>query len=215
MIIKKEQTGLVLDRQGLSRTHRALVARVFLKAVGLLSDKSDTYSVHIRSFFKIIDGKSVNSSLNLPGGLKVRREYDHVIISTGPLKITKPFDKTVNVPGITRLGEHALRATILNKPPKTFAGDDKIAYFDYAAINEPLNLRSIEPGDRMTPFGMKGSKKLKEILIEKKIPRGRRPEIPLLCSAKDILWAVGVKHSELFRVKRNTKQVLKLEYVEG
>ncbi len=214
VILKKGQTGLVLDRQGLTRIHRALAARVFLNAIALLNNKSNAYSVHIRSFLKILDGKSAGSSVTLPGGLKVSREYDYVIMSTRPPKKIKPFDKTVNVPGITRLGRHVLRATILNKLPRTCSGNDKIAYFDYTAIKGPLKLRSIRPGDRMTPFGMKGTKKLKEILIEKKIPRGRRPEIPLLCYEKDILWAVSVRRSGLFRVKSDAKRILKLEYLE-
>jgi tRNA(Ile)-lysidine synthase len=214
MIIKKGQAGLVLDRQGLTKIHKSLAARVFLKAVALLRDKSDTYSVHVKSFLRILNGKSVSSSVSLPGGLKVRREYDKVIILTRPLTKVKPFDRTVNVPGITRLGEHVLKATILNRPPGNFACNDNMAYFDYTAIKGPLNLRSIMPGDRMTPFGMKGSKKLKEILIEKKIPRVSRPEIPLLCHEKDILWAVCVRRSELLRVKRGTKKILKIEYMK-
>ncbi len=216
IIIKKRKTALVLDRVKLTKLHKAIAARVFLSAYEILNKRSHAYNVHIRSFLNIVTGKSASSSISLPDGLRVIREYDRVIISTQLPKEIKPFDKTVNVPGITKLRGtgYELKATILDKPPGTFSDDGKIAYFDYTAIKGPISVRTMKPGDRMTPFGMKGSKKLKEILIEKKIPRLQRAEVPLLYSGKNILWAVCVRQSELFKVERNTKKILKIEYTK-
>ncbi len=215
VILKRGRKDLILNRIRLTELHRALTARVFLNSIKILSKESNTYNVHVESFLNIVSGKSVSSSLSLHDGLRVVREYDSIRITTQPLKEPKPFIKTVNVPGTTRLAGtgHKLVATILDRPFRAFADDCKTAYFDYAAVKKPMYVRSIRPGDRMIPFGVGGTKKLKEIFIEKKIPRFIRAEIPLLCHGDDILWAVCVRRSELLKVKKDTARILKIECV--
>ena len=57
---------------------------------------------------------------------------------------------------------------------------------------------------------MKGSKKLKDIFIDLKIPREDRNSIPILCFDDEISWIVGYKTSQLFKVTKDTKKILKI-----
>jgi tRNA(Ile)-lysidine synthetase-like protein len=82
------------------------------------------------------------------------------------------------------------------------------AFFDREAIAPPLVLRSPEPGDRMRPFGMTGSKKLSDIFIDKKIPAGERPTSLVIADAHDILWLVGVATSEKCRIRNETRKIV-------
>ncbi len=213
VIIKKGKKTLVLDRTSLIELSGAIASRIFLNSIEILKGKSETYSVHVKSFFKIIKGESPGASIKLPGGVRVLREYDRIIISTEKAKELKYFYGTLNVPGITRLKGtgYVFKSEILKKAPKTFAGDVNTAYFDYAAINAPINIRPMKPGDRITPFGMRGSKKLKEIFIEKKVPKARRAGVPVFSSGGNVLWAAGLRQSGLFKVEKTTKQILKIE----
>ncbi|MCC3377825.1 tRNA lysidine(34) synthetase TilS, partial [Cohnella sp. REN36] len=53
-------------------------------------------------------------------------------------------------------------------------------------------------GDRIQPLGMLGTKKVKDVLIDKKIPRDKRDRIPLLTDDEHILWIPGVKRSSWY-----------------
>ena len=65
--------------------------------------------------------------------------------------------------------------------------------FDAAGICFPLTLRSPRPGDRFRPAGAGGSKKLKDFLIDAKLPREERRHLLLVASEEEILWLVGLR----------------------
>jgi tRNA(Ile)-lysidine synthase len=64
------------------------------------------------------------------------------------------------------------------------------------ALAFPLEVRSRRPGDRFHPSHGPGSRKLKRFLIDEGVARDRRDQLPLLCSAGEILWVVGVRAGE-------------------
>ncbi|MBI5042767.1 MAG: tRNA lysidine(34) synthetase TilS, partial [Nitrospirae bacterium] len=69
-------------------------------------------------------------------------------------------------------------------------------------------------GDYFYPAGMKGRKKLKEFLIDHKIPRADRDKIPILIDKNnDILWIMGLRMDERFRAKEDTKRRLVVRIV--
>ena len=69
------------------------------------------------------------------------------------------------------------------------------------ALLKNAELRTRRPGDRITPFGMQGSMKLKDYLIARGIDRPFRDAWPLLCLDHDVLWVIGVGASERLRVR--------------
>ncbi len=76
----------------------------------------------------------------------------------------------------------------------------------------PWTLRSFKDGDRLFPCGMTGSKKLKNLFIDLKVPRHLRREIPLLCAADgSILAVMGVRRSALAPVTGATRQAVLVE----
>jgi len=71
-----------------------------------------------------------------------------------------------------------------------------------------LFIRFRKPGDKFKPLGMKGNKKLKDFFIDKKIPRENRNKIPIIYDEQGILWVVGHRISEDYKVSDTTKKVL-------
>jgi len=59
---------------------------------------------------------------------------------------------------------------------------------------------------------MKGRKKIKDFLIDAKVPEVERDRIPLLVCGTQIMWVIGYRTSNLFRVNKNTKRVLYVTY---
>jgi len=88
-----------------------------------------------------------------------------------------------------------------------------VAYFDYDKLVFPVMARSFRAGDRFTPFGMKGSKKVKDLFIEKKVPFYLRRSTPIIASGDDIIWVAGIRRGDKARVEEGTKKVLKIEII--
>ncbi len=92
-----------------------------------------------------------------------------------------------------------LRSTLPGEPlPKT---NNAILLSD-ELLQSGLYFRHWQEGDKMKPFGMKGNKKLSDILVDAGIDRFTKASIPVLCDKKgNILWLAGVRSSELLRLK--------------
>jgi tRNA(Ile)-lysidine synthase len=79
---------------------------------------------------------------------------------------------------------------------------------DADQVRWPLTLRNWRPGDRFCPSGMRGSKKLQDFFVDRKVPRESRKYIPLLCDPEKICWIVGLRLDERVRVQDSTQRVL-------
>ena len=82
-------------------------------------------------------------------------------------------------------------------------------YFDAASIRMPLSVRPLRAGDRIRPFGLNAEKKVKEILIDRKVPKDERWGRPVVCDGNGtILWIPGVLRSAHAPVTSATRKTI-------
>jgi tRNA(Ile)-lysidine synthase len=86
--------------------------------------------------------------------------------------------------------------------------DKRLAYFDFEKLKFPLTLRKWQKGDRFVPFGMKGSQKLSDYFNNHKINKHEKENTWLLCSDKNIIWVVGKRADNRFKIERDTKKFI-------
>lgn len=87
------------------------------------------------------------------------------------------------------------------------------AYFDAEQLEFPLLVRSWQEGDSFRPFGMKGRKKISDLLVDYKVPRNLKKRIFVLENKGEIIYVLGLRSSELTRVTPFTKKVCKITYI--
>ncbi|AYN68208.1 tRNA lysidine(34) synthetase TilS [Euzebyella marina] len=87
-----------------------------------------------------------------------------------------------------------------------------IIYVDGDALKYPLTVRKWENGDYFHPFGLGGKKKLSKYFKDEKYNTLAKEEQWLLCSENSIVWVIGRRADERFKVTDKTKKVLKLTY---
>jgi len=87
--------------------------------------------------------------------------------------------------------------------------------FDYDKLSIPIYIRSRKPGDRIKPFGMDGTKKVKDVMIDMKVLRHLRKRIPLLIdSNNEVLAIINLKRSNHALLENETKNILVCEILE-
>ena len=84
------------------------------------------------------------------------------------------------------------------------------AFFDLKKITFPLLLRKWRRGDRFYPFGKNQEKKLSDFFIDEKFSIPDKEDVWLLCSGNAIIWIVGHRTDNRFRLTAATKEVLKI-----
>jgi tRNA(Ile)-lysidine synthase len=97
--------------------------------------------------------------------------------------------------------------------PHPWQDNETVTLLDYTKLLFPLTIRPWKKGDRMTPLGMSGSKKISDLFIEEKIPLNKKKTIPVIVSDNDIVWVAGIRSSELFKITSTTSRMLRITCV--
>ena len=91
--------------------------------------------------------------------------------------------------------------------------DKKTACFDADKLSYPLTIRKWQAGDRFVPFGMKGKKNVSDYLTDVKYSILQKESMYVLCSGEQIVWLVGERTDNRFRIDKDTKNVLLLRLI--
>nr|WP_245224667.1 tRNA lysidine(34) synthetase TilS [Pseudozobellia sp. WGM2] len=86
---------------------------------------------------------------------------------------------------------------------------EHILYVDKDALNYPLTIRNWQNGDYFHPLGMRGKKKLSKYFKDEKVDILTKEQQWLLCSQNEIVWVIGRRADERFKVTDKTKKILK------
>ncbi|GLU44630.1 tRNA lysidine(34) synthetase TilS [Allomuricauda sp. NBRC 101325] len=101
--------------------------------------------------------------------------------------------------------------TLKLEPVQTLENPEKKTIFlDKEKLNFPLVLRNWEKGDYFYPFGMKGKKKLSKFFKDEKLDLISKEKQWLLCSNDEIVWVVGKRADERFKVEDSTQEIIKI-----
>ncbi|CDG49866.1 tRNA lysidine(34) synthetase TilS [Cardinium endosymbiont of Bemisia tabaci] len=85
-----------------------------------------------------------------------------------------------------------------------------IAALDYDKLQFPLIIRPWKPGDFFYPLGMKGRKKISDLLIDLKIPIAIKEKVCVIISNDQIVWVIGYRIDERFKVTETTQTVCEI-----
>jgi tRNA(Ile)-lysidine synthase len=83
-----------------------------------------------------------------------------------------------------------------------------VACLNYEKLKFPVTLRTWKPGDFFYPLGMKKKKKLSNYLIDRKFSRFEKEKLLILESDRNIVWLIGERIDNRFRITKNTRKAL-------
>ena len=87
----------------------------------------------------------------------------------------------------------------------------KIGCFDHSQLRFPLFIRNWNDGDWFIPIGMKGKKKVSDFLTDIKLNLFEKQNVKVLCSGEDIVWIIGYRPDNRFKITDYTKLIYKVE----
>ncbi len=209
-IVRPEGEGFRVGVGVLSDLQPEIRFRVVSRLLGRLAPRFIALREHVLLVEKSLFSERPNNMVTLPGGIKVKRAYGELIFTkegeAAPVADTfevGPGSNAFPLLGVT------LDVSFEDERPKTFPEDRHTAYFDAGRI-AGLTVRTFREGDRFVPLGMTQSVKVKDYFIAKKVPAARRRRIPLLLSGNDIIWVVGERMSDVYKVTGATTRVMKV-----
>ncbi|RFS16752.1 tRNA lysidine(34) synthetase TilS [Emticicia sp. C21] len=193
--------------------------------INIIQDwKSSSYLLEetLKEFgFNYFQSKEIHQSLKKTSG-KTFYSATHTLIKDREYLIITPkqeksFEEVFIEKGIQNIEYYDL---FLHMSPAT--KEDWQAYLnterkhnllwvDASKLKYPLSIRPWQEGDWFIPLGMKGKKKISDFLVDKKVPLHLKKSTFLLCSSDDIVWVIGQRTDERFKITDGTMEVVRVE----
>lgn len=174
-----ERGRAILPVKALAAAEYPLAARAIRKAAVKLNCRPS--AAHVRAVLEIAGSGVPSAETQLPGGVKVSREYDKVVFA---------WNEEPAAPGETELkwGEWVERGDIAAYfGPKEKIECDEYFPFKKSEICGIIRVRPRRSGDRICLDRRQGGKTLKKLFIEKKIPAADRENIPVVADEEKVL----------------------------
>ena len=213
--VASSRNEIVLDIYKFLRYFNAVQKTILIQIVeDFFFHKRHVRSTEIDRILRLAgEGKS-GGVVELGDGVKVVRSRERLAF----VREHPPFPRT-----IVRVGQPVnfpdigikFRSTLLqwNGKEEILTNDKNMEFLDYDTLPLPLLLRSPRQGDWFIPLGMGGKKKLQDFFVDEGVPNYRRSFTPLLVGGESVLWVVGHRIDDRYKVTGKTRNVLKVEIV--
>ncbi|MGD2065516.1 MAG: tRNA lysidine(34) synthetase TilS [Dehalococcoidia bacterium] len=241
-VARQGNNTIYLNKKRLTSLPIALQRQLLITAMTrLIGDARDIEATHIEAARSLLS-KPASKRISLPRGLICQGGYDEIVIASPPsLNVSEasqsqfppcpfpplPSEVPIKVPGKTVFQGWKITASIVREPTDSASSQYDpgakeetckgtiVADFDLHKTGTNLCVRQRRPGDRFQPLGLNTPKKLYEFMVDAKIPRSWRGNIPIVCSSQQIIWVVGWRTDDRVKVTKASREILRLEFVES
>ncbi|MDO4939790.1 MAG: tRNA lysidine(34) synthetase TilS [Lachnospiraceae bacterium] len=164
----------------------------------------DITARHIEDIAALAYGES-GKHIDLPYRLVAERIYDDIAVYR------------IEDPDGAQTGKDATQAYFVFRAfpyhGETVPEDKYTKWFDYDKIDDLMDIRFRQPGDKLELKGV-GTKTLRAYMTDAKIPQGDRDSIQIVAAGSNVIWLVGYRISERYKVDSSTQTVLEIKYEE-
>lgn len=224
--VYKEKEHAVFPLDILSGEHPAIRHRIVMRLFESIGLSKDISSAHLEQADRLLKEGRTSAVTDFAAGYAMCISYNTVEFYKKRAKESLDFEYEINMEGITEISElnAALGVKILRRQdwpdfmekPRKAGSESSICRLNLDKILEsgrnPV-LRTRRQGDYIVPLGMQGRKKLQDFFVDEKYAREERDRVPILCLGPEVLWIVGGRISENYKVEDQTERIILLEYL--
>ena len=198
--------------------HPALIRRIIRLGIERLVGSLKGFE--FRNIQAVLDllGKTTGAAVILPKNIKAYISYDKLIlrINTEREHYKYYLELENDKDNMAEFLDCNIKLTTVDASSiKDMKKDIYKVYIDKDKVKQKLVLRNRLEGDVFSPIGLKGSKKLKDYFIDEKIPKEERDSIYLIADGKEIVWVIGRRLSEKYKITEYTKEAIMINIIRG
>lgn len=195
--------------------HEAIKVRILRSSIKyILGDTNFIDYKHIEDILDLESDTKIDKKIILPRGIFVYRKKESIILTNKEI-IVEDIEFKYNVPSngfikIKEIREIIETQTMSIERYKSTRADKASKVFDFNKIKGGIVVRSRKQGDKIKLT--MGSKKIKDLFIDLKIPRDDRCKVPIILDEQGIICVGEYKVSENYKIDDKTKEVLKISF---
>lgn len=212
-IANDDKKDIKLNLCKFNRLNKGLKNRVIRYSIEKL--KGNTVNIefaHIENIIGICSKELTGKTTNIPGNIVVEVSYNDIIIKN-KVEI-KDYEYNVNIGESFVIKENGVKFQSFLTDKKILTESPYQTCIDYDKIVGNLKIRNRRNGDKFTPLGMRGQKKLKNFFIDERVPRDIRDVTPIITDDSEIIWIAGYRISDKYKIDKNTIKFMIMEIKE-
>ena len=214
-----EPRTVSLEIEALQRAPLALRRLAVWKAMSGVAAARPVVFDHVEAALRLIGEDGSTAAFDGPGQT-VQRIGSRLVLTERAARYTRArpaaaFRYSLPVPGKVRVAEAGCVVTAEwvagsgVDAVRAAAGNRAMAVVAADFGGEALAIRNRRPGDRFSPLGLRGRKKLQDFLVDRKVPRAARDGVPIVVDREDrIVWVAGHEIDRAFRVTNASQTVV-------
>ena len=203
-----KQQKLIINLIQLKETDVRLYGDVFRKTVRKYFNE-DLESKNISDLIKLIKAQT-GREIRFSNRIVAVKERDSIIIYLKKREMKNVKQVEIKIGEEKQVEGKSISISTINRNKLSFCNTINKEYISADKIKSKFILRRWKDGDRFYPLGMKNSKKLSDFLTEQKVRSSEKKEQLVLSNAGKIVWVVGIRIDERYKISAKTKKVLEL-----
>ena len=217
VLIKKTQMQVVFDLYKLKKLEDYETRRVIRYAIGCL--KGDTNNIemkHLDYVNEFIKTGTTGKAIDLSEGFMVNISYNDLIVRKSIEKIENfKYNIKINEPLYIKETGKVVLCKVMDTVNLNAKADKNTVNIDYESVNGNLTVRNRRNGDKIIPIGMTGTKKLKDVFIDMKVPAGERDKKLIIADDDNILWVEDFRIHNNYKISSLTRKILNITITEA
>ena len=207
-IVTYKQQKLFINLKQLEETDVRLYGDVLRKTVRKYF-KEELESKNISDLIKLIKAQT-GMEIMFSNRIVAVKERDSIIIYLKKREMKNVKQVEIKIGDEKQVEGKSISISTINRNKLSFNSSTNKEYISADKIKSTFILRRWKDGDRFCPLGMKNSKKLSDFLTEQKVRSSEKNEQLVLSNAGKIVWVVGIRIDERYKISAKTKKVLEL-----
>ena len=180
----------------------------------LAGRRKDLAAVHYEKVLELYEMQT-GRRISLPYQMEARRTYDGVVLKNKTEVVVAGEEWELLIPGTVTCPLGEFSAEIFSYEGQKIEEKKYTKWLDYDRIEKNPCVRTRKEGDFLIINSRGDRKKLRRCMIDEKIPSEERDKIPVIACGDEILWIIGSRISERYKITPKTRKVLVLKYQGG
>jgi tRNA(Ile)-lysidine synthase len=185
------------------------ICSIFLKSIVEKNLKIDLTSDNIRSLVELINSQT-GATVQLKEHVVAFKDRELLIISRYSKKSNQRINKKIKIGQKLKIDGKVISIEEINKKNVKFINDKSIEYISGDPVGSNFEIRNWKAGDKFQPIGMKGTKNVSDFLSDEKVSSQSKKKNLILTNSGKIVWVIGLRIDERFKITPKTKKILKL-----
>ena len=210
------ENNIIVISKDVFKFHKAILYRVIRRAIKDVA--GNNYNVELKNIEDVITLSEIGTGkiIYLPNDIIAVNVYGDIKIKINGYEIKKEDSEKIIlkeevVHKVIEYNDYIFEFELIENIEKNYYNkNSSTKYFDFDKINGNIVIRYRKNGDKIIPLGLRGTKKVKDVFINLKIPKEKRDFIPIIQFGEDIGWIIDVAISEKFKVTKETNKILKI-----